>query len=285
MARMNGREKTTIEWIPVSECFCDLSYQRPLGEAWVRSKLEEFDPDALGLPLVSERIGRGGKQRYAVIDGQNRIELVRRALGPDQLIQCEVVRGITVEWEAKEWKQRNTNRKPRLIDDFFALVRSGDEESVEINGIVKSVGLKVERVAGPGVVVAVKALQRIYRGDTLLSKDRNPKALKKALGICKETWGDWEDSNGKKTGAAFQGDILLAVGLMALKYGDLLDAGELIRKLQGTGGPIRVLGQARQRRESNGGSVSASVVAVIRRIFNAGRRTNKLPPFTADSEE
>lgn len=283
--RMAGREKTTIEWIPLSEMFVDMSYQRPLSEAWLKERGKdaepgyEFDPDALGLPLVSERVGRGGK-RYATIDGQHRAELVRRELGDDQLIQVEVVRGVTVEWEAKEFERRNTNRKPRLIDMFLAQVRSGKPMAVEITAVLKGLGLKVDRMDNQNVVQCVKVLQRIYQ-----EAEGSTKPLRRALAICKEAWSGWEDAKGVKGRDAFLGDNVLGIGLLCLRHGEQLDSGELIRKLQATGGPVQLLGKARNRRETNGGSVAHNVATVITLLYNKGRRTDLLPPWKQDAED
>lgn len=262
--RLNPSYKNKVEWVEVKTIETDPRIQRPLNEGWVNREAERFDPDALGFPVVVEiPDSKGGIRRY-VVDGQHRVALVRKALGDDQMMECEVIRGITLAQAAKIFRLRNTARKPTAVQSFLIGVTEGHEECVAINNIVHNVGLSIDRNPRDGTVAAVASLQKIFRGDKAKGTGKNSLALKRTLGTALNSWG--------RSGEAMNGHILEGLGMVVLRYGDTIDFDALEKKLrQFKGGALGLLGAARGLKDSFGGSVANCVAHQIVIVYNRGR--------------
>jgi hypothetical protein len=266
---------SNVEWVKADTI--ELGHpelQRPLDGNHAKRIAEKFDPDMLGKPLVVAFPSKGGEHLVAV-DGQHRIAAVKIALGLGQMIECEVVRGVTVAHAARMFSGRNFFKRPQAIDLFLKSVTGGDEESVAINRILTSLGLKIGVGQVDGYVNCVNALQRIYRGDGRTGMGKNELALKRTLGTALRAWG--------KASTSFQGMILHGIGLVVLKHGDVIDFEALEQKLAAfPKGPIGLLGKAKGSRETMGGSVPQNVASTIVREYNKGRRKSTVPDwFTA----
>lgn len=260
-----GRQPTSVEWVYLRDIYADSRYQRPTDEARVRRYADEFNPDALGLPFVSEHI-RGGRPKFAVIDGQHRHAAALLAFGGDQMIECEVIRGLSVEQEAKLFRERNASVKLTALIAFLAGVTSGDEECTAINKIVESVGLKVSVVRGDRIVQGVRALQKVYRGDRGLAGGKNALPLKRTLMVLNDAWGPSVE--------AYNAELIHGLGLFMTRHGDVVDVDSLVQKLRGyPGGSVRLIGDAKGLRSINGGGMLAHAVAdIITKTYNKGRR-------------
>lgn len=273
-----GRHETAKEWIFMRDIYVDSRYQRPLNDSRVTSIQVSFDPDALGLPFVVETRDGGSKTRYAIIDGQHRIEAARRLFGNAQMIECEIIRNITIERAADLFRRRNQAHSPTALDKFLAGVTAKNEECLAINGIVQSVGLSVQRKDGDLIVRAVASLLKVYRGQRAelqagqTTTPKNALPLKRALVVLSEAWGPGRD--------AFQGDLIHGVGMVLTRDSDSIELEELIRKLKTyPGGALKMVGDARNLRSIVGGSIGSAVAMRVIERYNTGRRTKTLPPW------
>jgi hypothetical protein len=276
---MNGKHKvatsytSTVEWVSVDTV--ELNHpdlQRSHDEGHSRRIAASFDPDALGKPLVVAFPRRGGHEHLVAIDGQHRLRAVQLALGAGQLVECEVVRGVSVAHAAKLFTLRNTFKRPSALDVFLKSVIAGEEESKAINAIVESFGLKVHSGNVDNYVNCVAALQRIYRGDGSRTNGKHDVALKRTLGTALKAWG--------RTATSFQGNILHGLGLLILKHGDVIEYDVLEHKLAAfPKGPIGLLGKAKGSKETMGGSLPNNVAATVVREYNKSRRKNVLPDW------
>lgn len=267
--KLNPTYKSKLEWLPISALTVDERIQRPVDRAWVKRIADNFDPDALGYPIVVEiPDGRNGV-RFLIVDGQHRVEGVKAALGDDQQIECEVVRGVGIQQAAKIFGLRNTVRPVKAVDRFLVGVTQGDPECVAINDIVKSLGLSINRTTFDGSVSAVAALSKVYRGDKSKGTGKNALALKRTIGTALNAWG--------RTGEAMNGQILEGLGAVVLRYGDVLDFEALEKKLrQHKGGALGLLGAARGLQDSFRGSIANCVAHQVVIVYNQGRRKHQL---------
>src|SRR5262245_7968887 len=80
--------------VPLDRLFIDADYQRPLT-SFVEEVTRDYDPAKVGTLLVSER----DDGRYAVFDGQTRMEAMKRNGEPDA--PCLVYSGLTEAEEAQ----------------------------------------------------------------------------------------------------------------------------------------------------------------------------------------
>lgn len=267
---MVGKSRTTKEWLPVKDLYVDPSYQRPLDEVRVAKMVENFDPDALGFPFVAELPQHRGPGKYAIIDGNHRINTVIKALGPDQLVECEVIRDVTIERAAQLFLLRNQSARPNTLSRFLAALRSGEPEATEVAKIVMKEGLRIAVGRGNGTIQAVNALLRIYRGNrTKVGTKTYPLALSRVLVMVTEAWGNGPDS--------YNGDILHGLGLFLLRNGDEVKVEDLVRKLkQYPGGPLNLLGAARGWKTSSGTTTPVAVSTVIANLYNRSKRKGQL---------
>lgn len=267
----SGQVTVSIEWLTANEITSDRRVNtRPVDAAWVARKLKEgFDPDLLGVPMVSRRAD--GTQVW--LDGQNRGDLMRGAGWGSQKLQCRVFTGLTTAQEADLFLGHNDNRQVKVVYKFLARVTSGDEDAVAINAIVMSFGWRINDQAGGKNITAVKSLERIFHGDRNTDDTMAPgRALQRTLRVVTEAWGYKSE--------AVNGDVLLGVGSVFNRFGDVVDLAVLIKKLaEFPAGPSGLLGKARGMRQYQGGTVAHCVSEVVVNAYNARRRTNVLPDW------
>lgn len=271
--------RSTMEWLPVAKIEVESSAQRSFDESWARKLASNIDPDKLGKPAVvgMNSHGNGGRgERFIVVDGQHRVAAVRMSLGVDQLIECEVIRGVSLARAAEIYRGRNSMRLPRSIDFFLAGITAENAECVAINGIVSSLKLAIGRTTTGSMLSAVGALQSIYRDEQTLGV-RAPNLLLRTLELSIAAWG--------RKGESFIGDILRGLSVVLARYGGALDPEVLERKLRAyRGGALGLLGQARMIKAGLGGAPYICVARAVVQAYNSGRHKHLLPEWGAHME-
>jgi len=81
-------------------------YQRILDQRKVERMVRDFEPDALGYPLVCARADGS----WWIIDGQHRIEAVRRLFGIGEELWCDVIAEREPKEEAAVFRKIHTER-------------------------------------------------------------------------------------------------------------------------------------------------------------------------------
>ena len=260
----------TIEWVPVQQIGKDDRTQRPFRPSRVEQIAKELDPDKLGLPLLAV-LNRSGVERFIVLDGQHRVAAVRKALGDNQLVQCEVVRGLTVAQAAELFLGRNTAAPPHVLDKFRIAVNAGRDLETAVNSIVESLGLRVRPGADDGTVTCVRTLVEMHRTDPNAS-DATDGLVARVLRIALAAWG--------RPSASFQGDVLKGLGATLARYGGLIEEDALVTKLSAIPtGAVGLLGRGRTYRQLHGGSVANGIARAVVAIYNVGRRRHALPDW------
>jgi hypothetical protein len=267
------------EWIPAASIEVEPLAQRPFDPKWAKQIADSFDPDLIGFPVVCALPNNRGGERFIALDGWHRIKATMIALGESQSIQCEVIRGITLQRAAKIFRGRNNVRSVCNIDRFLAGVTAGDEECVAITGVVESFDLRVGRTQTDGIIKAVASLQWIYRGERSRGSGRNVLPLRRTLDVVTQAWG--------KSASGLNGAIIRGIGAVILRHGDMLDFEQLEHRLrQFRGGAAGLLGAGRGVSEAFGGSVANGVATRVVREYNKGRKpTNKLPEWMRGQDD
>lgn len=252
-------KKPKTEWITAGKLNIDHSYQRDVIPARVKAIADKLDLDALGLFIVSRR----SDGKLFIIDGQHRDAALRyHGWQDDWKVECRVYEGLTVEQEAELYRQLN-NTRPLLAWDFYkAGLVSGDAECLEIDGLVKSCGLKVSRVSGDGKVCCVTTLRKVH-------KQHGPDVLRRALTIATEAWGH--------TSAAVEKDIVHGLSIVSATYNGEVDTPWLIKKLsKSPGGPTGMIGRARGLKDIYTAPLYRIVAQQIIALYNKGRKSSLL---------
>ena len=194
----------------ISDLTIDPEAQRKLSMQWVRAHINEFDVDQLGYIVVNVR----ADGRAYVVDGQHRVELMRAVGWGDQKIHAEIFTGLTQAEEAELFNARNDRRAVRKFDKFRIDVVAQDAEAMAITRIVQHCGLVVSDQVRDGIV-AIDALQRVYRGGGIATVKDGAPALQRTLSTLQEAFG--------REAASFNGDLIRALGMVYLRYGREID--------------------------------------------------------------
>ena len=212
-----GREwPFTVKLVPLEKVFShwveDGGYQRPVEENFVRDLTLRFDERLVGTIDVSER----GDGRYAVIDGQQRSEAMKR-VGKTSCY-CSVYEGLTVPQEATLFFHKNRDRRQvNPYYEFMARVAAEDPEAIDILRIVDKEGFELHTSGGAGKIegrdrniTAIRAVEEVYRYDSEVRqecltptlsvifrnwfgrKDSLNTSLIRGLGRCFRVWADAE---------------------------------------------------------------------------------------------
>lgn len=263
-----------IDWIPLRKIITDHRVNtRPVDYTWVDQRVLTFDPDKLGVPIVSAR----DNGTYACLDGQNRIELCRRVGWSDQKIQCKVFSGLNEAQEAILFLGHNDNRQVKPFHKFVARRTAGDKDAVAIAEIVEAAGWELSYFVGDKKIAAVKSLESIYKQGHPDMPGGQGAILTATLAIATEAWGYTAD--------AANGQILRGIGFVVFRHQKILDTAALVQKLRKHhGGPMGLYADARGLHGFAGGTVSGCVAERIVEVYNKSRRSGALPPWRAGRE-
>jgi hypothetical protein len=239
----------------------------------IRRITADFDPQAIGVIYVAER--EGGV--YHIIDGQHRV-LAMRLIGSDEEmlkkvtdkygdvdlehVDARVYLGLDRPEQARLFRLFNSGDQPSAIERFLVRIVEGDETAINMNQILERNGWKISNIEG---FSAVNAGERVYRMD--------PMAFQRTIETLTRAWGHENDST-------VDNRLVEGLGLVFAKYGDAVNASELVVRLQRYhGGANRMVGSARGLRDMMGRKLSDAVAELIVALYNKGRQTRTLPAW------
>lgn len=232
-----------------------------INEARVDYLVSRFDFDQFGTPVLSERDGA-----FYIIDGQHRIEALKRWLGADwesSTIPCYVYEGLTEAEEAEKFLSMNDVLTVNAFDKFRVSVSAGRADEVHIHNIVLGAGLCISRDKIEGAISCVGTLRRVYfRSDG--------QTLARALRIARDAFGD----------AGFEARVIDGLGHLAQRYNGVLDEGAAVSRLGKTRGGVNgLLNKAEVLHKQTGNAKAQCVAAAAVDIINSGRGGKKLPSW------
>lgn len=247
-----------LRWVPLAKTRVSPVAQRQMNEARVDRLVADFDLEQLGTPTVSERDGH-----FYVIDGQHRIEALKRWIGEGwetQTVQCWTYVGLTEEEEADKFDRLNDVLAVHAFDKFRVRVTAQREIESDIDRIARAQGLVVSRDNVPGSISAVGTLRRVY------TRSDGP-TLARALRIIRDAYGD----------PGLEAPVIDGIGLLCQRYNGELPEDVAISKLKAAhGGANGLLGKAEELRRKTGNYKSHCVAAAAVEIINTGRGGKKL---------
>jgi hypothetical protein len=244
---------SSVQWVRVSDIRTSTNAQRELRAYKAESIATEFDPDKLGIPVVNKRGGR-----YWVIDGQHRIEALRRIGYEDQLIECQVYEDLTEKQEAEMFLGLNTPLAVKPIDKFLVALTAQRPRELGIARAVQAEGLAVGK--GNGKIMAVTALGRVY-------DVAGQEALGRTLRIIRDAFGD----------TGMTANLIQGVGLVTHRYNGELDDEYAVTKLSSArGGLSGLLAKAEVIRRQVGRPKPHCIAAAVVETVNSGRGGRKI---------
>jgi hypothetical protein len=256
MANHNApsKSKNNLRWLPVHDLeVVQQAAQRPVNEAWVAQLMRDFNPDSLGVIIVAER---NGSDTYHIIDGQHRVEALKRLGLRNRQVPCLIKASHEVQDEATWFLDHNNSKKVSAVDRFNVAVTAGDTAAAAIRDVLAMHGVVVSKSKHPGHFAAISAAERIV-------KHHGIEVFAEAVEVALAAW--------PADGNALHGAILQGIAL-ALVAG--ADAERLQRTLAKSAGPLTFIGYARSRQDVYRGALFANVAGVIAERYNTGLRSS-----------
>jgi len=260
------------EDLQVGDLEMDRRVQRQgLNSAKVERMVKTWNERAKGRIIVSYR---KNTKNYIVIDGQHRVEAIRRLTDNEGTVPCIIFKDLSLAEEAQMFLDLNNTTIPPKYDKFKVQQETQSPEGDASRSIVELVGAygwAVSRTAAPGHINCIDVLQRLY---TLSGKiEAQPNLVQITVMVLTRAWGN--DRYG------MQAPILEGVGRMFAEYGSLLDTDHLIDVLKEyQGGPQTLKAEAAQLSALRKGKVAMSVAEILVGKYNKGRRKSGLSPWT-----
>jgi len=252
-ARMDREAR--LRWVPLDQIKVNPLAQRPVSKARVNHIAANLEIEQIGAPTLNFR---GGS--YYVMDGQHRIEAMRKFGFKNEQIQCWVYEELTSAQEAQKFLALNDVAPVKAFAKFKAGVHAGEPEACDIERIVRAQGLVVGDSDQAGAIGAVVALRRVYR--------RGPNVLARSLHIIKNAYGD----------AGLDAAVIDGLGHVCARYNGELNDQDAIEKLSRFNGGVNgLLNKAQVTRQATGEPKVTCVAAAAVDIINRGRGGKKLP--------
>lgn len=250
----------TKQMIPLKDLEPHPLAQRRFDAAHAAQIAKHFDPALLGIITVA-KTKRG---KLWVVDGQHRAKGALQWLDGDtaQCIECSVIEVEDDAEGAHLFLGLNDHKAVRTLDKFMVRVVAREPNAIAVVAILGQAGLRVDRNRSEGVVQAVDACE------TLLRRQRGDMLLARVIHVLKTAWGMDTD--------AYHAQLIRGLGLLLAKYGNAVHDEELVRKIAKRGGPLGLIGRARDHHNATGMSVAAAMCEVIRSEYNKGRRVERL---------
>lgn len=266
---IRAKHPYTVEEVKVGDLYVDPRVQRDaLSTSKVNGFVKKFNADALGIITVSQRADRG----YYIVDGQHRVETVRRVNDGGGTVTCHVYTGLTLEEEAALFLALNERTNVLPLDKHKVRVTEGDPQALRVEEAVHKYGWKISPVPNNG---NVNAIQKLYALDTLSQKiEAEPDLISLVFLIITRAWGN--DRHGA------QSVIMEGLGRLLAEHGDRINIPTLIEKLKNyRGGPQALHAAAAAYANLTKGKVSMSVAHLVTEWYNKGKgeRKSALPAW------
>lgn len=253
------------EFLPAAELQVDYGYQRHYNPAKVDRMVKEFDPDAMGVLLVSRRADGS----YFLMDGGHRKEVAIRRFGPDVLVECKVYEELDWDREAFVFFKVNSERGPVTTFLRYRAAYEGNETEVrQIAGVLDKLGIQYpwwtrgKSDAHPNTIYCWVTLQQIYRREDL-------SYLTSLLRLIQETW--------EGEGEAFHGLMVKAMDHLVRCHGDdeAWDEDEFVRKLR----PHHPYQLRRAAEIMMSRTPHLRLAEAMHAVYNKAKRVNRLDDF------
>lgn len=210
---------TLLRKVRMADLKVDHTYQRGLDDKHVKKIAENIRPEMLGVIVVSER-----DDGLYILDGQHRHGGYLAAGKGDTMIAVDVRRGLTLQQEAELFYQLNGPMGQKAVRAYFkfrARVVAEEPIAVEIDQIVRSIGLRMAEGKAKLTIAAPQAAERIHtRCHNLKATLRVLTALSRACGL---------------DAAAYDKEMIEAVGWFLYDFPSA-DHEVLVKKLQAVAG-------------------------------------------------
>lgn len=257
------KTKTVMDIEPVL-LTVDHTVQRPLDTVRVNAIAADFRRDALGVVTVSER----GDGTHHVVDGQHRLAAAHVCGQAEEPVTCVLWRGLSLAEEAAMFRFLNNTRRVEAIDKFRVRIIEGDLVACKLNALLADNGWTIGKAKQTGNFAAVNALENVYR-----TGGGDAQTCESLITVATQAWG--HNQNGLRA------EVVSGLGVVLRRHPGL-DMAKLITELaKHEGGPLGLVGRAKQLRDISGGRIADSMAEILVKLHNKRRSANRLPEWGA----
>ncbi len=180
-----ARPKTArIDWIDVNDINAD-TYQREILDYKLKRMVREWDPSIVGYVLISLRADGS----FFVIDGQHRVEAVRRLQGKiGPMIEAVVREGLTSTEEAHFFAESQDPRRRTALspeDLHIARMHGGHLDTIAMNNAVAAAGYRIGRAEVGNDTCRLRAINAANK----VQERYGAVTLHDALTFIRSVWG------------------------------------------------------------------------------------------------
>ena len=249
--------KTRLGWVALDQMRVNPLAQRGFDSTHAEDLASKFDPDIAGNIHVSYRDGW-----FYVVDGQHRRAGYIDWLGDSsQKVLCHIYEGLTSEEEADLFLKLNHQKKQSPMSRYQVALTAGRSEEVDVDRIVRSLGLKVGTVKAEEEIGCVTAILSTYRM-------QGPGALSWSLRIIRDAYGF----------DGFKPHVIKGLALVTNRYGNQIFDEQMVTHLKRYRLP-EALSRAKQIKEGFGASPDRAFAAIAVDFYNRGKKKKVTPWF------
>jgi hypothetical protein len=262
----------TVEHLPARQLMVDHSVQRSLDPGRAQRIAEDFDPNALGMLVVSRR----DDGTLHIVDGQHRHAVVVLLNHEDWNLHCQVHTGLSREEEARMFRLLNNAKPPSVLERFLVRIQEGDPIAVTISNVLAEKGWRIGPAKVDGMFSAVSSIEKPYvRAEA--SKKEGEKLVTWVTEVCTKAFG--HDSNGVR------GEIVTGLAYLYLRHGEEIDTAKLIQQMAVFNGGARgLVSRARSLKDYRSGTVGDAMAEHMINLINKGKRRENWLPDWRDAE-
>jgi len=250
-------KKTVITLLPAASLkVCPFSQRALRSSKHADYIANNYNPNLFDPLIVSYRNGS-----YYVIDGQHRLHAVKKRFGNNYIVECRVIKDLSLEDEAELFVKLNSCSKPlQYADKAKGLYYSGDKTMTDLVEICKKNGIELgindnARANKDGRITAVKALVDTY-------EKLGSKATERVVRLLNDTW------DGKADG--FKNEMIKSVATIISLYGEEVSDRLFIRKLSKVD-PRMLIGIARNDVATKAKTEIKIARIMINNYYNKGK--------------
>jgi ParB-like nuclease domain len=255
--------KPDLKWLDVDKLYVDSRYQRNTKSRASENNLaylkESFSWAHCGSLIVCFV---ASEKKYAVIDGQHRLQAVK-ARGDIRELPCLVVKDLDFEKQAKSFVAINTKRvQLNTLAAFHGAVAAGDKKATILKEILDECDIEIPLTPVPKGETGPRQMQSPGTLAALVGRFSR-KQICWALQIIPEAYGE---KKGRMRAMLIKALVTFA------KYSPDIDHQRMVKVLSGLD-PLQLENDARAYVSISGGTpINAAVQALDRLYRNAGRK-------------
>jgi len=248
-------QSVTLEGHLVKDYVRDERVNRVMSPARVAKIRANLNLEGIGFFIVSER--ENGE--LIILDGAHRsTALSEEGLG-EMEIPALVHHGLTMAQEAQLFLIYNDRLAVDILERFRIQVAAKDPEAIVLDREIRAAGFLADKFSR-NKIMAIKALQTLYRGGSASGREAHLKTLRETLRVINEAWG----TEGTATKQTING-----IGSLFLNHEDEVDTERLISALAGARGGANAIAVRTHYHTSEGGkkALPGAELAVVE-IYN-----------------